>query len=953
MHRANARAVRVADERRRADEVSAHLAAIVTSSSDAIISKTPQGTITSWNDGARKMFGYTAEEMIGQRIHRLIPRESLEEEDYILARIGAGERVEHYETERLRKDGSRINVSLTISPIMNSAGAIIGASKIARDITQRKQTDCWLRESMRQQEALYTFVDRLHRSAKLSEVYEAALDAIVQALACDRASILVFDEAGVMRFVASRGLSDEYRQADEGHTPWARDSLNPQLVSIEDIETADVEDSLKAAVRKEGMRSLYFIPLVYGSQLIGKFMAYYNQPHASTQEEIILALSIARQLAFGVSRKHTEAALRENEERLRLATQTGKVGIWDWDITANRVSWTDSLYPVHGVTKENFPGTVEGFASLVHPDDRQFVSKAIEASLKSGKPYELEFRALKPNGDVAWLFTNAVVFRQNDEPVRMLGATLDITEQKLVEQALRESQDRLSGLIDSAMDAVVAVDADQRIVLFNPAAEQMFGCTASEAVASSLDRFIPAHLRDGHRAHIEKFGRTGATTRRMGALGALSGIRANGNEFPIEASISHMHVAGEKLFTVILRDISQRRAAEAERETLLAREQELRLAAEEANRLKDEFLATMSHELRNPLNVILGYSELLLRTDEITKSPQLLKMADALRRNALAQSHLIRDLLDLSRLRSGKLTLNTETVALIAAITNAVETVREDAATKDIKLTIDAPDEALFVEGDILRLEQIVWNLLSNAVKFTPAGGNISVHAVKDADDVVLTVADTGQGIDPTFLPHVFEMFRQADAGTNRAQSGMGIGLALVRQLVELHGGVVSAQSVGQGQGTSFTVQFPRSAERHTTITPVLDLTKRRLSRLGVLVLDDSEDTTEMLRHLLEQGGARVITATNGAEALRIASEGDFDVVLSDISMPGMDGFEFVRRLRDLPGKKDLPVLALTGFGRPEDIHRAQSEGFFSHLTKPFDLAALSEILEKVPTRKR
>jgi two-component system CheB/CheR fusion protein len=532
MHRANVRAVRVADERRRADEVSAHLAAIVTSSLDAIISKTLQGTITTWNNGAQGIFGYTAEEMIGQPIHRLIPEEYLEEEDDILARLRVGERVDNYETERLRKDGTRVDVSLTISPIMNSAGVIIGASTIARDIT------------------------------------------------------------------------------------------------------------------------------------------------------------------------------------------------------------------------------------------------------------------------------------------------------------------------------------DQKI-------------------------------------------------------------------------------------------------AEAERETLLAREQELRLAAEEANRLKDEFLATMSHELRNPLNVILGYSELLLRTEEIKKSPQLLKMGDALRRNALAQSHLIRDLLDLSRLRSGKLTLNTETVALMPAITNAVETVSEDAAAKDINLTVDAPDEAMFVEGDLLRLEQIVWNLLANAVKFTPAGGNISVRAMKDGDVVVLTVADTGQGIDAAFLPHVFEKFRQADASTNRAQSGMGIGLALVRQLVELHGGVVSAQSAGQGQGACFTVRLPRSAERHTSIAPVLDLANDALSRLGVLVLDDSEDTTEMLRHLLEQGGARVTTATNGVEALRIASESDFDVVLSDISMPGMDGFEFVRRLRELPGKKDLPVLALTGFGRPEDIYRAQHEGFFSHLTKPFDLATLSQVLEKVPTRKR
>ncbi len=532
MHRANARAVRDVDERRRADEVSAHLAAIVTSSSDAIISKTLQSTITSWNEAAQRMFGYTAEEMIGQRIHRLIPPEHLAEEDYIVAQLRAGERVEHYETERLRKDGTRVDVSLTISPIKNSAGVVIGASKIARDITDRK-------------------------------------------------------------------------------------------------------------------------------------------------------------------------------------------------------------------------------------------------------------------------------------------------------------------------------------------------------------------------------------------------------------------------------------VADAQRESLLAREQELRLAAEEANRLKDEFLATMSHELRNPLNVILGYSELLLRADEIKKSPQLLKMGEALRRNALAQSHLIRDLLDLSRLRSGKLTLNAETVALMTAITNAVETVGQDAAAKNIKLTIDAPDEALFVEGDLLRLEQIVWNLLTNAVKFTPAGGHIFVRVASNADEVVLTVADTGQGIDPAFLPHVFEMFRQADASTSRAQSGMGIGLAIVRQLVELHGGVVSAQSAGPGQGASFTVRWPRSAEGRNSITPILDLTANALSKLGVLVLDDSEDTTEMLRHLLEQGGARVTTATNGVEALRLASEGDFDLVLSDISMPGMDGFEFVRRLRELPGKKDLPVLALTGFGRPEDINRAQSEGFFSHLTKPFDLATLSEILEKVPSRKR
>jgi PAS domain S-box-containing protein len=234
------------------------------------------------------------------------------------------------------------------------------------------------------------------------------------------------------------------------------------------------------------------------------------------------------------------------------------------------------------------------------------------------------------------------------------------------------------------MDAVIVVNAEQRIVLFNPAAEQMFGCVSSDVVGSSLDRFIPQHHRSVHRTHIKDFGKTGTTTRRMGALGALSGVRSNGAEFPIEASISQLETDGEKLFTVILRDISERKLAEAESEKAFAREQELREAEEEANRLKDEFLAIMSHELRNPLNVILGYSELFLLSEEIKQSPQLRRMAEALKRNALTQSRLIRDLLDLSRLRSGKISLSMEAVSLLTTIKNAVETVSSDADAKAI-----------------------------------------------------------------------------------------------------------------------------------------------------------------------------------------------------------------------------------------------------------------------------
>jgi PAS domain S-box-containing protein len=427
----------------------------------------------------------------------------------------------------------------------------------------------------------------------------------------------------------------------------------------------------------------------------------------------------------------------------------------------------------------------------------------------------------------------------------------------------------------------------------------------------------------------------------------------------ISTHFSHAHRPSEqelRLMDLLARqtaDYLERKRVEEEREQLLAREHELRETAEDANRLKDEFLAIMSHELRNPLNVILGYAELLLRMDEIRSAPHLHRMADAVKRNAVAQSKLIRDLLDLSRLRSGKLELNRETVSPVASIENAIETVRIDADGKGVEIKVEAPDDVLFVQADPVRLEQIIWNLLNNSVKFTPRGGRILVRLEEENDKIVLTVSDNGQGIDSSFLPHIFEIFRQADPGTNRAQQGMGIGLAVVQQLVELHGGSVSAYSEGVGKGATFTIRLPRSGNLKSHSSAAEDLGIGSLDGMSVLVVDDSEDTTEMVRHLLEIGGASVCAATSGVEALRLAREKEFDVVLSDISMPEMDGFEFLSRLRQIPGKEDLPAVALTGFGRPEDVQRANDEGFYVHLTKPFDIQQLASLLQKVPRISR
>jgi two-component system CheB/CheR fusion protein len=296
--------------------------------------------------------------------------------------------------------------------------------------------------------------------------------------------------------------------------------------------------------------------------------------------------------------------------------------------------------------------------------------------------------------------------------------------------------------------------------------------------------------------------------------------------------------------------------------------------------------------------------------------------------------------------------LNQEPVSLPAIIDNAVETVRSDAAAKGIDIRVHVGNQLLLVDGDRLRLQQIAWNLLNNAVKFTPAGGSIDIALNSDSDHAELSVKDTGQGIDPSFLPHVFEMFRQADGSNRRRHGGLGIGLALVRQLVQLHGGTIAADSDGPNQGSRFTVRLPLLPEpaRVVRSVPAGAIELNLFSGTRFLIVDDSEDTIAMLEELLRISGAQVTSATNGRDALRLARDRQFDVILSDISMPEMDGFEFLQRLRQIDGRQHVPVIAITGFGRSDDIERARAAGFYSHLTKPLNVQVLAEVLQQLKT---
>jgi PAS domain S-box-containing protein len=437
------------------------------------------------------------------------------------------------------------------------------------EVAQRRRAEVSLARRMDEQVALYRFTNRLYRAESPSDVYDSALDAILRTLRCQRVSILLFDESQVMRFVAWRSLSDAYRESVEGHSPWTPDTKDPQPICIDDVERADIAESLKAAVKAEGIGALAFIPLVASGAVIGKFMAYYDAPHAFTDAEVDLAVTIARQLGFSLQRmraeqahRRTEEELRRNEERLRLATQTGKVGLWEWDIAANHVSWTDSLYPMHGVDKDSFRATVEGFAALVHPDDRDYVADTIERSLTENAPYEIEFRAVRPDGDVVWLFTNAIVLRDGEKPVRMLGATFDMTEHVLAEDKFRLA-------VEAAPSGMILADGGGRIVLVNADAEKLFGYSRDELVGQRIEMLVPERFRGNHPGLRAEYADR-PTARPMGAGRDLFALRKDGSEVPVEIGLSPIKTNEGLMILSAIVDISERKRAETQRELLLA-----------------------------------------------------------------------------------------------------------------------------------------------------------------------------------------------------------------------------------------------------------------------------------------------------------------------------------------------------------------------------------------------
>jgi len=528
---------------------------------------------------------------------------------------------------------------------------------------------------------------------------------------------------------------------------------------------------------------------------------------------------------------------------------------------------------------------------------------------------------------------------------------------------------------DLAAQGIITTDSELNVVEWNNWMEEHTGKRANEVIGKNLLDLFPELTQRRLDRHY-KWALEGQVRVLSQALhGYLIAMPAVSSEHGCTqmqqaVRISPLTHEGKVIGTLtIIDDVTERVAREAElqaqledRSRLLSNERLARNEAERANRLKDEFLATISHELRNPLNAIMGWAH-MMRVGNLTPA-NVERAVETIYRNAKSQSQLVADLLDVSRIISGKLRLDVRTVDLISIVNAAVDSIRPGAEAKGIRLQTMFDPAAGPISGDADRLQQIVWNLLTNAVKFTPKGGRIQVKVQRVDSHVEVVVSDTGVGISKEFLPYVFDRFRQADASTTRIHGGLGLGLSIVHQLVDLHGGTVSVHSEGEGKGATFTISLPfvgvisnqneAEAVHPTQSDEVLSFEGLpSLQGLKVLVVDDEADTRELIREVLKECGSEVITSPSVAEALIALEQHKPDVLISDLGMPDEDGYSLIAKVRELPPERggEIPAAALTAYARAEDRMRVLRSGFQFHLPKPVDSAELVTVVASLAGR--
>jgi PAS domain S-box-containing protein len=617
------------------------------------------------------------------------------------------------------------------------------------------------------------------------------------------------------------------------------------------------------------------------------------------------------------------------------------------DLRGTITSWNRSAERIFGYSMEEAIGRP---ITLLFPPGREAEEEAILQRVRTGERVDhFETTRMRKDGQLVEVSITVSPIRGSDGAI--VGASnvaRDITDQKRGHQAGL----LLAAIVSSSEDAIISKSLDGIITSWNDGAQRIFGYTAKEAVGQPVLMLVPqdrkteepkilGRLRLGER--VEHF-----ETIRVGK---------DGHHFPVSLTISPIRNHSGEIVgaSKIARDITDLVRISSEREQLLASERTARAQAEHANRMQDDFLATVSHELRTPLNAIVGWTQIL--RDAAGGNAEVAEGIDVIERNARVQAQMIDDLLDLGRITSGKLTLNLESLEIGQVVRDAITAIRPTADLKRVTLEAVLPEKSAGITGDKRRLQQVIWNLLANGIKFTPSGGRVVVTIARIGAQAEIIVSDNGRGIAEDFLPFVFDRFRQADSSITRQFGGLGIGLALVRQLVELHGGTVRAESPGLGAGARFSVSLPvapsvperQDRPEAAVAFPGSETTsKEELSGIKVLVVDDDRDSLEVVRRILSARHAKVTTAASAEEAMAAFAAEVPDVILSDIGMPIHDGYEFARRLRRAPGGASVPAAALTALARPEDRMRALQAGFQTHIAKPIAPAELIAVVKSL-----
>ncbi|HSW04297.1 chemotaxis protein CheB [Aquabacterium sp.] len=540
-------------------------------------------------------------------------------------------------------------------------------------------------------------------------------------------------------------------------------------------------------------------------------------------------------------------------------------------------------------------------------------------------------------------------YRTADDKIS--GAVLtfvDVSALRVAEQRMRLSEERLRTAAEATKDfAIITSDKAGLITAWNAGAVRLFQWRDDEAIGQPLALIYTEEER-AHDLPEQELRRAARDGRIESARWQL---RKDGTSVYCGSVTAPLGGEPDEGFSIIARDMTEQKQLALAQELVLAQEQAVRQQAQAASSLKDEFLAVMSHELKHPLNLIHTNAELLTRSPESRAVPTVLRAAQAIQRAACSQAKIIDDLLDLSRMRTGKLALHLEAISLDEVADAIVQAAAQEAGDRRVALNLQVDGRPLPVEGDRVRLEQIIWNLLSNALKFTPEGGRVDVTlGIVDAH-VRLTVADTGRGIDPRFLSRIFEMFIQ-ESRSPASERGLGIGLALTRELVQAHGGQISAHSDGASRGARFEVLLPL----HRAVAPTLQAgggdSAEPLAGLRVLVVDDSQETLSTFGELLSLSGAQVATAASGRQALEVLRRQSFDLLISDLGMPQMSGYDLMAAIRRVPAWAPMMAIALSGYGRDADAQKAQDSGFDAHLTKPTEFDALIRTVQALKLRR-